>query len=122
MTLPFEGDSRLDPTVNQTTTGTDHPTTSHEAAGRVWPRTGTQRAKVLRLFYNAWLAWDTAWPAGFTDEEAQDRLGMAANSERPRRGELTRMGWLVDTGHKRATRGGDPAIIWQYAPDPGEKL
>ena len=30
-----------------TITGTDHPPTSHEAAERVLPRTGTQRRRVL---------------------------------------------------------------------------
>ncbi len=113
MTLPFGDDPRADPEASQTTTGTDHPETSHMAAARVWPKTGTQRAKILKLLY-------TLWPGGLTDEEIQDRLGMPANSERPRRIELTRMGWLVDTGHTRETRGGDPAILWQYVPLKGE--
>lgn len=79
------------------------------------PKTGTQRAKVLKLLY-------ITWPGGLTDEKIQDRLEIHGSSERPRRGELVRDGWVIDTGHRRDTRGGDPAIIWQYVPMPGEKL
>ncbi len=117
MTLPFDtgDDSRQKPTADRTTTGHDHPETSHMAAARVWPKTGTQRAKILKLLYDL-------WPGGQTDEEIQIRLGMPANSERPRRIELTRMGWVTDTFHTRETLGGDKAIIWQYVPMKGEKV
>ena len=111
----FEDDDRPDPTKGGTTTGGSHPDTSHEAAVRVWPKTGTQRAKILQLLYNL-------WPGGLTDEEIQDRTGMGGSSERPRRIELTGMGWVINTLHTRETHGGDQAIIWQYKPAEGEKV
>ena len=111
----FDDDPRPDPTKERTTTGSSHPNTSHKAAVRVWPKTGTQRAKILKLLYDL-------WPGGLTDEEIQTRLSMVGNSERPRRIELTGMGWLIDTLHTRETLGGDQAIIWQYKPAEGEKV
>lgn len=96
---------------NRTTTGRDHPPTSHQAAERVWPRSGTQRATVLMLLYDT-------YPGGLTDEEMQTRLHMNPNTQRPRRGELVKQGWVRDAGYKRETRGGDPAIVWTYRPDP----
>ncbi len=91
-----------------TITGTHHPITSHQAAERILPRTGTQRRLVLS-------ALSLAAPFnGFTDEELQDRLGMNPSSERPRRIELLTMGWIEDSGETRVTRSGAKAIVWKY--------
>ncbi len=47
-----------------------------------------------------------------TDEELQRDLGMAANTERPRRRELALLGLIEDTGKRRRTRSGRHAIVW----------
>ncbi len=76
-----------------TITGHDHPSTSHEAAERVVPRSGTQRRKVL------W-ALSVAGFNGLTDEEIQHYLVMNPSSERPRRIELLNRGWTSKTPAK----------------------
>ncbi len=111
----FDDENRRDPTAEGTTTGTDPPETSHMAAARVWPKTGTQRAKILKFLYDL-------WPGAATDERMQDMLGVHGSSQRPRRGELVTLGWVKDTGHTEPTHGGDPAILWQYVPAKGEKI
>lgn len=88
----------------------DAPDTSVQAEQRNLPREGTQRWRVLLLL-------QAAHPDGLTDEEMQTQLGMNANTQRPRRVELVRDGWLEDSGYRRPTRGGDPAIVWRYVPD-----
>lgn len=111
----FDDDPRPDPTENRTSTGAGHPDTSHEAAARVEPKSGTQREQVLRFFYKN-------WPGGFTDEEVWIRMGLPYGSTLARRNELFNDGWLKDTGHRRKTQAGGNAIIWQYVPLKGEKL
>lgn len=48
-----------------------------------------------------------------TDEELCVRLKMDPNTERPRRWELSEKGIVVDSGKRRNTRTGSPAIIWK---------
>ena len=85
----------------------DHPKTSRDAAYRAKQRSGTQREKVL-------LFLESRYPDGFTDEELQDMIGMAANTQRPRRVELVEMEWVEDSGEIRKTRSGLDAIVWRY--------
>ncbi len=99
-------DDRGDPTIEHTTTGHDHPDTSHEAARRILPKTGTQRRKVLSV----------VGIAPLTDEEIGELLKMNPSSVRPRRGELVTMGWLEDSGQRRLTESGAKAIVWQVRP------
>lgn len=115
MTLPFDPDDdpRPDPTVDRTSTGAGHPDTSHEAAERVLPRSGTQRAKVLRYFISI-------WPEGLTDEEVRIRLDLPFGSALARRNELMNDGWVKDTGQRRITEAGGRAIVWQYVPYVGD--
>ncbi len=95
-----------------TTTGAAHPETSHAAALRVLPVTGTQRAAVLDML-KAWSLFDSG---GATDEEMQHSLEMPANSQRPRRQELVKLGWITDSGSTRKTESGAEAIVWRYVP------
>ncbi len=90
-----------------TITGTDHPVTSHLAAERVLPHTGTQRFRVLRSLYYA-------LPGGLTDEEMVQELEMNPNTQRPRRVELVDGGWVRDSGNRRNTRSGSRAIVWVF--------
>lgn len=78
--------------------------TSREAALRVFPRTGTQRARVLDII--------SASISGLTDEEMQNILSMSPNSQRPRRNELVKGGWVEDSGKQRKTKSGAFAEVW----------
>lgn len=80
--------------------------TSHEAAVAIRPAAETLRAKVLEYLRSR-------GETGATDEEIQDGLGMAQNTERPRRVELVEAGSVVDSGETRKTRSGRKAVIWR---------
>lgn len=81
------------------------PDTQREAAIAVYPRTGTDRRRVLD-----WIA--TQGARGATDEEIVEALRMPANTERPRRNELLNDGWIVDSGERRRTSTGTDAAAW----------
>ena len=49
---------------------------------------------------------------GATDQEIQDALKLAVNSEVPRRVALMHEGWVKDSGHRRENRSGRKAIVW----------
>lgn len=70
--------------------------------------TGTDRAKVLQYITEA-------GNFGATDEEAQVQIPMGANTQRPRRIELVRMGAIKDSGRTRRTIAGHPAVVWILA-------
>lgn len=78
--------------------------TSARAARLVEPRTGSQRARILRYVVEA--------PNGVTDYEISRDLQLLPNSERPRRNELVDGGYVVDSGRTRRHRGSDWAV-WE---------
>lgn len=85
-----------------------HSSTSREAAEEIAPHVNRLQLKVVRAYGEVWGdGYD-----GLTDEEAQDRLGMNASTQRPRRIELCRMGFLRDSGRKGTTRSGRWAVIY----------
>ena len=58
---------------------------------------------------------------GATDQEIQDALQLASNTEIPRRWELVNAGAVVASKRKRLTRSNCPAIVWvlsEFAPKP----
>lgn len=79
--------------------------TSRAAAALVLPRSTTKRWHVLS-------AIALSGEAGATDEEIQNRLGMAPNTCRPRRVELLDTGWIEDSQIRRPTSTGSPAVAW----------
>ena len=79
--------------------------TSVEAAEKVLPQTARLRRLVLD-----WLT--ERGEAGGTDEEIQDGLGMNPSTQRPRRVELWRGGFVRDSGRTRQTRSGRRAVVW----------
>lgn len=98
--LPF--DNRLGPSHHNA------PETSGQAAVANFPRSGTQRATVLDVIYrHSWLRGH-----GLTDEEIATYAKLTGNSVRPRRGELVRDGLVVDSGERRGTWMGNPAVVW----------
>ncbi len=60
-----------------------------------------------------------AGPLGATDAEIEAVTKARAQSVTPRRGELRDRGFIVDSGRRRLTPRGFPAIVWtlpKYAP------
>lgn len=82
--------------------------TEIEAARRVAPRSGTQRAKVLDRLRRV-------GPHGSTDYElwAQGQIGARPHVPGTRREELIADGWpIFDSGRRRKTDTGGNAIVW----------
>jgi hypothetical protein len=88
---------------NHTLTGADHPQTSTAAARTALGRTGSGRRRVLAAIAREPLC----------DEEIQDRLRMPANTQRPRRVELTTLGFIADSKLQRCTVSGAWATVWE---------
>lgn len=86
--------------------------TSRKARRRIRSEAGAMRLRVL-LFVRS------RGHRGATDEEIQEAVGIRVQSETPRRGELVKLGALVDSGRKRRTSSGRPAVVWT-APQDGE--
>jgi len=84
----------------------DHGDTAKAAAESIKLRSGTQRAAVLIEIYMA------RHTVGMSDEMVQAVLGMGASSERPRRVELCRMGFVEDSGKRVHTSTGREAVVW----------
>ena len=86
--------------------GTD---TERAAALRVMPRSGTQRAAVLH-------ALRMVGNDGLTDYQlhAIYKIGARPHVPATRREELIADGWpIVDSGKRRPTDTGSPAIVWR---------
>jgi hypothetical protein len=85
-----------------TTTGLLHPQTSFDAAECMRVNSGTARRRVLE----ALAARD------LTDEEVQAILAMSPNTQRPRRVELVRAGYVEATDLRRLSVSGCRSIVW----------
>lgn len=83
-----------------------HSPTSRAAAEAIKPKIGPLHRAImehLRAF------------GGSTDEELQENLIIAQNTQRPRRRELQQAGLVIDSGRTRATRSGRQAVVWTLA-------
>jgi predicted ArsR family transcriptional regulator len=98
-TLPFE--NRLGPSHHNA------PETSGQAAVANFPRSGTQRVRVLLALYSADL----------TDDEIAHDTRLVGNSVRPRRGELVADGLVEDSGKRASSNFGHPAVVWTLTED-----
>lgn len=76
-------------------------------ANRAW--SGSQRRRVLE-------AIAAAEQAGRTDFELERELNLNRPSPGNRRGELVRLGLVADTGERRPTATGCPAVVWAVTP------
>lgn len=98
-----------------------HSATSFAAAMQAEAAADTMRGRVLRALIDAGPA--RRLPDGFvvggrTDEELQQQLRMNPNTERPRRIELERKGYVRDSGKTRPTSASTfAAVVWE-AVDP----
>lgn len=90
----------------------DHQDTSKVAAALVFPRSGTQRKRVLAAVWRA--------PTGATRDELAATLGMSPNTVRPRVKELIDGGWVEPSGFTRPTplgRDGEVLFVTAKAED-----
>lgn len=85
--------------------GRDHPATAKAAASAALPRSGSDRRRVLDLLA-------AVGALGATDDELEVALGLPHQTASARRNGLVADGWVVDSGEKRNTRGGHPAVVW----------
>ncbi len=88
------------------------PETERTAARLVSPRTGSQRARVLDRLKEV-------GTAGATDFELwQAGIGARPHVPATRREELIADGWPIrDSGLRRMTDTGSPAIVWVLVPE-----
>ncbi len=86
---------------------THHPGTDTErvSADLIRPRAGTLRARALT-------ALQAAEPYGLTDDELAEATEVYLYSIAPRRVELTKRGWVMDSGNRRTSSHGRPAVVW----------
>ena len=80
------------------------PDTSRQAAIDNFPRSGTQRARVLVAIARSL--------DGLTDHEITAITGIIPSSERPRRGELEAAGLIESSGRTRPSPTGSQATVW----------
>lgn len=90
--------------------------TSLAAAKAVWPRSGTQREKVMIELYRS-----LAQRGGMTDDELVQCTGTGVKAG-VRRQELVAMGYAEDSGTVRKTRSGCDAIVWRLTPEIQAKI
>lgn len=82
--------------------------TSKVAAQRIAGHAAKQRADVLAVIVKA-------GALGATDAEIEAATGLRAQSVSPRRGELVKLGLVIDSGERRPTPRGRPAAVWVAA-------
>lgn len=91
-----------------------HSDTSRAAAASIKGKVRDQHRLILGYLATA---------GGSTDEQLQRGLKMPANTERPRRCELTEMGLVEDSGLRGLTESGRKAVVWKVVvatrPDDG---
>jgi hypothetical protein len=81
------------------------PTSLAAAAGQGRGKRDADRRLILDLLRRS--------PSGYTDAAIQIQLRMDGNTERPRRGELVRLGLVVDSGERERTPRGRHAVVWR---------
>jgi hypothetical protein len=107
--LTLLGDPLSDP--DEQTIGKFHgpaagaPETERLSALGQWPKTGTDRRRVLDFIGGR-------GDHGSTDEEASIEIPMRLYTAAPRRNELVNGGWVEDSGRRRNTTTGTSATVW----------
>lgn len=84
-----------------------HSATSRAAASRIKKRIGPLHLQIIKFL--------TEHPLGATDEQMQAEIPMGANTQRPRRVELTQLGRVVDGGRRKLTASKREAVVWVIA-------
>lgn len=83
-----------------------HSDTSRAAAKAIEPKLSRLERQVAALLERT--------PPGLTDNQMQSGLAMNGNTQRPRRIRLVELGYVKDTGERRATGSGRPATVWGW--------
>ena len=91
--------------------GRDHPETAKAAAAKALPNTGTRK----RLAYDF-----IGDQGGLTAEEVGTAFGWPHQTYSAAVSTLVRDGHLVDSGRRRLTRAGNPAIVYIIAVEVGQ--
>lgn len=86
----------------------EHPPHNDTDTSKAAAKKQISKAAADRTRISAFLAFMPS-----TDEELCVRLKMDPNTERPRRWELSESGKVIDSGKRRKTRTGSPAIVWR---------
>jgi len=63
-----------------------------------------------------------AGPAGCADQELEHQLNLPRPTPGNRRRELVAGGWVRDSGRRRDTTAGNPAVVWVLTPDGEHRL
>lgn len=79
--------------------------TSRIAASNVLPKTGTKRRQTYELIKDSGMF-------GLCDHEIEEKTGWLHQSASSIRNGLMRDGWIKDSGQRRTTPSGNPAIVW----------
>jgi len=82
----------------------DAQPTEKAAAYAVYPRSGTQRRRILEYIRAV---------GGALDEDISADTGIIRQSELPRRFELVEGGWVKDSGRRKRTMNGSMGIVWE---------
>lgn len=89
--------------------------TSSESARRIAGIAPRDRERILDYIASR-------GPDGATDDEGETALAIRCQTYTPRRGELARLGLILDSGRRRPTASGRPAAVWivpEHAERPG---
>lgn len=82
----------------------DHRDTAQQTARAARPFSGTARGRVLACIASS--------PGGMTDGEVCEALRMNPSTERPRRVECAREGWIEPLDITRPSAYGHPMQVW----------
>ena len=102
--LPEAGRSREYDYYDGSPPAQKHSRTSRAASSRIKGHIGPSHAAIIQFLTNN--------PRGATDEEMQAQIPMSANTQRPRRIELTQDDRVVDSGRSKLTRSRREAVVW----------
>ncbi len=85
--------------------------TSRRAAANALGKSGTNRYRVMLTIANT-------GNVGATDDELQALLSMSGNTQRPRRVELAKLGYVRPSGRERLVNGtNNTATVWVATPE-----
>jgi len=90
---------------NSVRVGRNHPDTSHRAAQKALPNSGTKKKIIYDLIVASGMF-------GVCDHEIEETLGWTHQTASSSRNALMNDGWVIDSGHRRATKQGNDAIAW----------
>ena len=82
-----------------------HPITSHLAANKAFPKSGTKKKIVYDLIKSKGIF-------GMCDHEIELKLKWTHQSASSSRNALMNDGWVIDSGLRRTTPQGNDAIVW----------